>query len=141
MHAPGLPRGGEIDLMEWVQGTPHEIYQTLHTQYNQETNGSTGETNPNRARNFDVTQYHVYAVDRTSESIIFYVDGNDMWRYANKHLSEDKMQFPFEKYEFDIILNHSIGGELNGQMTWPGRINDADLPGEMWVDWIKVTNL
>ena len=25
------PRGGEIDLMEWVQGTPGQIYQTVHT--------------------------------------------------------------------------------------------------------------
>ena len=29
--APEWPRGGEIDLMEWVQGTPLQIYQTVHT--------------------------------------------------------------------------------------------------------------
>ena len=42
---------------------------------------------------------------------------------------------------FNIILNFSLGGELNGMMTWPGEIHDEDLPGEMWVDWVRVVLL
>ena len=26
-------------------------------------------------------------------------------------------------------------------MTWPGEIHDEDLPGEMWVDWVRVVSL
>ena len=49
--------------------------------------------------------------------------------------------YPFCEYPFNIILNFSLGGELNGMMTWPGEIHDEDLPGEMWVDWVRVVLL
>lgn len=51
------------------------------------------------------------------------------------------MQYPFCQYKYDIILNFSLGGDLNGNPTWPGKINDDDLPGEMWIDWVKVSSL
>ena len=54
------------------------------------------------------------------------------------HLPKDYMQFPFCDYPYDIILNYSLGGELNGKLTWPGTIHDEDLPGEMWIDWVRV---
>lgn len=141
--APDWPRGGEIDLMEWVQGTPDQIYQTIHTYYSNGDYGSSGITNPNPNTNFDVTKEHVYAVDRTEKELIFYVDGEETWRYANMFLEDEetKLQYPFSKYDFDIILNFSLGGLLNGNNTWPGEIFDEDLPGEMWVDWVKVTEL
>lgn len=141
--APDWPRGGEIDLMEWVQGTPHQIYQTIHTYYSNGDHGSDGITNPNPNTNFDVTKDHVYAVDRTEKELIFYVDGEETWRYANMYLEDEetRLQYPFSKYNFDIILNFSLGGLLNGNPTWPGDIHDEDLPGEMWVDWVKVSEL
>ena len=30
---------------------------------------------------------------------------------------------------------------MNARMTWPGEIFDEDLPGEMWVDWVRVVLL
>lgn len=141
IEAPTWPKGGEIDLMEWVQGTPKDVYQTVHTYFINGDNGSTGVTNPNRPTNFDMTQYHVYAADRTEEAVIFYIDGKETWRYTNQHLPDDQMQFPFCQYMYDVILNFSLGGELNGNPTWPGAIDDNDLPGEMWVDWVKITAL
>lgn len=137
------PRGGEIDLMEWVQGTPDQIYQTIHTFYSNGPHGSAGITNPDPDTTFDVTQFHVYAVDRTDDELVFYVDGKETWRYENMNLEDEskRLQFPFNKYDFDIILNFSLGGVLNGKLTWPGEIDDEDLPGEMWVDWVRVTSL
>lgn len=141
VNAPQWPRGGEIDLMEWVQETPKDIYQTIHTYFVNGDYGSTGVTNPDRPTNFDVTQYHIYAVDRTEKAIIFYIDGEETWRYLNQYLDKDKMQYPFCQYSYDIILNFSLGGDLNGNPTWPGNIDDNDLPGEMWIDWVKVSSL
>lgn len=43
--APEWPRGGEIDLNEWVQGSPKQIFQTVHTFYINGENGSAGVTN------------------------------------------------------------------------------------------------
>ena len=127
--------------MEWVQGTPLQIYQTVHTYYINGANGSAGVTNKNPDKNFDVTKDHVYAVERTEKEVIFYVDGKETWRYGNQYLDEGKLQYPFCEYPFNIILNFSLGGELNGRMTWPGEICDEDLPGEMWVDWVRVVSL
>ena len=139
--APGWPKGGEVDLMEWIQSTPKQIYQTVHTYYINGETGSAGVTNPNPAKDFDVTQYHVYAADRTTDAVIFYVDGKETFRYENQNLPKEQLQFPFCDYPYDIILNYSLGGELNGNPTWAGPIDDNDLPGEMWIDWVKVTSL
>lgn len=135
------PKSGEIDVMEWVQGTPGQIYQTVHTFYTNGEDGSAGVTNPEPDKNFDVTKDHVYAVDRTGKELIFYVDGKETWRYPNLHLDAAQLQYPFCNYPYNIILNFSLGGTLNGNPTWPGTIHDEDLPGEMWVDWVRVTSL
>lgn len=135
------PKSGEIDVMEWVQDTPSQIYQTVHTFYTNGEDGSAGVTNPEPDKNFDVTKDHVYAVDRTGKELIFYVDGKETWRYQNLHLDAAQLQYPFCNYPYNIILNFSLGGTLNGNPTWPGTIHDEDLPGEMWVDWVRVTSL
>lgn len=143
INGENWPRSGEIDLMEWIQGTPDQIYQTVHTFYINGPDGSAGVTNPSPDKNFDVTKDHIYAVDRTNDSVIFYVDGEETWRYDNMYLQDEKtkLQFPFNKFDFDVILNFSLGGLLNGNTTWAGTIYDEDLPGEMWVDWVRVTEL
>lgn len=137
------PRGGEVDLFEWVQDAPMEFWQTVHTYYINGETGSSGATNMNRYPYFDVTEYHVYAAERTSDAVIFSVDGHETFRYYNLHLPDEatRLQFPFSQYDYDIILNCSLGGTLNGNKTWPGPIADEDLPVEMWVDWVKVTKL
>lgn len=56
-------------------------------------------------------------------------------------MDKEKLQYPFCEYTFNIILNFSLGGDLNGRVTWPGEIHDEDLPGEMWVDWVRVVSL
>lgn len=137
------PQSGEIDIMEWVQSTPGEIYQTVHSSYNEAQLGRTGESNAQPNRTVDITQDHVYAVDRTANALVFYIDGHETWRYENQQKTDDKgnIQYPFADYDFDIILNFSLGGEFKGGKTWAGSINDADLPGEMWIDWVKVSKL
>ncbi len=141
VDAPQWPRGGEIDIMEWIQSDPDMVYQTIHSFYINNEKGTTGISNPKNVHQFDITQYHVYAAERTDEAVIFYLDGKETWRYNNLHQPKEKMQFPFADYPYNIILNYSLGGELNGQLTWAGKIVDEDLPGEMWIDWVRVLPL
>jgi licheninase len=122
------PTAGEIDLMEWIQGTPDKIYQTLHFKYDKPDNTA------GVAPVFDVTEWHTYAVERTNEAVTFFVDGVQTMRYLNEGVVE---KYPFHNWNYDIILNFSLGGTG----TWPGQIFDQDLPGEMWVDWVRVITL
>ena len=135
------PQSGEVDIMEWVQSTPDAVYQTVHTSYlrKHSPSGDTGSTNV--TDDFDVTQFHVYSADRTPEAVIFYIDGVETGRCENLHDEEEDIQFPFCSRPFDIIINYSLGGELDGMRTWPGPIDDDDLPGRMIVDWVRVYRL
>lgn len=142
LDAPRWPDGGEIDIMEWIQDEPYTVWQTVHTGYLHGPVGpGGGATNEDRPSDFDVTTFHTYAADRTPEAVIFYIDGIETFRYANENLDPKLLQFPFGDYDYDIILNYSLGGLLNGELTWPGEIHDEDLPGELIVDWVKVTKL
>ena len=134
------PESGEVDVMEWVQGSPDCIHQTLHTSYIYRTIGDAGYT---RKTAVDVTEEHIYAAARAEEAVIFYIDGVETSRYDNAHLegSEGKLQFPFVLWDYDIILNFSLGGEFNGGKTWAGPIDDEELPGVMWIDWVKVSKI
>lgn len=135
------PKGGEIDLMEWISETPNQVYQTVHSYYTCGEKGGAGVTNPRPDKNFDVTAEHIYAVERTPDELRFYIDGKETWRYKNQYLAPKLLQYPFCDAQFDIILNYSLGGMLNGKLSWAGKIVDADLPGEMWVDWVRVTTI
>ena len=129
------PMSGEIDLMEWIQGTPNKVYQTIH--YSPSGSGDKSKTG---TPSIAVTDWHTYAVDRTDKAVTFYVDGKETWKFKNVG-SDNWKEYPFNRYEYDIILNFSLGGMLNGKNTWPGAIVDDDLPGEMWVDWVRVHRL
>lgn len=131
----GWPRSGEIDIMEWIQGSPNLIYQTIHRSPNNDgADASDGTTVA-----CDATKWHVYSVDRTDSRLTFYLDGEETWSFVNRNYGI--YDYPFSEFDFDIILNFSLGGYLNGSLTWPGYIYDQDLPGEMWVDWVKVYTL
>ena len=135
------PMSGEVDIMEWVQGKPQSVYQTVHTKHIHQTAGDAGFTK--HTDGIDFAEEHVYAAARTAEAVIFYIDGVETSRYPNEHLEgrAGDLQFPFTLLDFDIILNYSFGGEFNGGGTWAGPIDDSELPGEMFIDWVKVTQI
>lgn len=126
------PTSGEIDVMEWIQGTPNVAYQTVHY----DPSGTGKDVSATRTPTVDVTKWHTYRVDRTDKALTFYVDGVKSLVFENKG-SDNWMEYPFNRYDYDIILNFSLGGAG----TWPGVIRDEDLPGEMWVDWVRVSSL
>lgn len=137
------PGTGEIDIMEYV-GEKDWIGVALHGP------GYSGET-PLVNKFFfphgeDVTDWHVYAVEWTSEQITFEVDGHVLYR-ATRPMVEH-----YGKWRFDtpkhLILNFAVGG------AYPFKTNGIDKPyngvpeatvekiktGEiaMLVDWVRV---
>ena len=129
----GWPTSGEIDIMEQLN---HDnfVYQTIHSKYK----NTLGYDNPNptKTTSFNVNEYNTYGIEWSAESIIFSVNGIATLTYPNLHLADEatKGQWPYNK-SFYLILNCALGGDG----TWPGVITDTDLPANMQVDWVKIT--
>ena len=123
------PHSGEIDIMENVGYLPDSLYGTVHTEaYNgmKGTQKSGAVFSKNLAADF-----HVYAMEWTSESISFFLDGKKYHSFANEHTGPDA--WPFDK-EFHLIMNIAVGGNWGGKYG----IDDNIFPQKMEVDYVRV---
>lgn len=138
------PDCGEIDVMETV-GDSSWVSHALHGP------GYFGDT-PLAKRVFlpkgiDVTQWHVYSVDWSPESLVFKVDGKITYT-VTKAMVEKYGRWAFDNKKF-IILNFALGG------GYPGGVNKVTKPyhglsentvnkikageAKTIVDWVLVT--
>ncbi|MFI5140524.1 MAG: family 16 glycosylhydrolase [Sphingobacteriales bacterium] len=138
------PGCGEIDMMETV-GDSSWISNALH---GPEYFGNT----PLAYRAFfpkgtDVTQWHVYSVDWTADSIVFKLDGKVTYT-VTRAMVEHYGRWAFDNAKF-IILNFAIGG------GYPAAVNNIKAPyygiseatvdkiktgrAKVLVDWVLVT--
>lgn len=138
------PTTGEIDIMEYV-GEKDWTGVAVHG------TGYSGDKAPVDRYYFnggeDVTGWHIYAVEWTSDEILFSVDGNTAFRVTRPMIEY------IDKWRFDnpmhLILNFAVGG------AYPRKVNDikddpyVGLPAEtveaikrgepaMYVDWVRV---
>lgn len=120
------PNSGEIDIMEHVN-YENVIHQTIH---NGSATTPSGGSSATQTTAYNTADYNIYGIVWSPSSIEFYV--NNILRYTyNKAVGATSTQWPFDK-PFYLILNQSGGA------GWPGAINNADLPFNMNVDWIRV---
>lgn len=140
------PQCGEVDIMEYV-GEKDWISSAVHGP------GYSGETPfVNRlylpAAN-DITRWHIYAVEWTSDCLNFKVDGNLMFR-VNKKMAEHYGKWSFDNAKF-LILNYALGGaypvKINGVKTPYNGLPEATVQqiknhqAKMLVDWVRVTKM
>ncbi len=120
------PKCGEIDILEYVGKTPHEIFTTVHSQ------SSFGNTINTKKTNFPKIEkgYHQYAIDWTPNKIAFLVDNKIVYTYQPDQKTDDT--WPFNK-PFYIILDLAIGGNFGGP-----QIDQKALPQTFTIDYIKV---
>ncbi len=74
----------------------------------------------------DASQWHTYAVDWLPDRLVFYVDGQEIYRTASN--------VPKEPMSFGVL------GYVNGQADqWQGGPPDASSPGfhSIHVDWVR----
>ncbi len=127
----GWPDCGEIDIWEAID-TDGRSYHTIHSNWSYDL-GNTN--NPKSSYNTGVTydRYHTYALQWDEKTLIWYVDGKEVGRYAKSvnatHLSQG--QWPFDKH-FHLILNQSVG---NG--SWAANA-DVTHTYETRFDWVRV---
>jgi len=139
------PDTGEIDIMENV-GDPAWTSVALHGP------GYFGDTPlvkraalPGGRR--DATDWHVYAVDWTPDTLVFTVDKQEVYR-VTRAMVEAHGRWAFDDAKH-LILNLAVGG------NYPAKVNGAGAPYpglsdaavgaiqreevKVLVDWVRVT--
>lgn len=104
----GWPRGGEIDIFESID-TKNTSYHTVHSHWTYDL-GHRSEPQSSFSRSTSVTQWHVYGLEWTENSITWTVDGKEVGTYRRSASSSDLAngQWPFD-HPFYLILNQSVG--------------------------------
>lgn len=120
------PDCGEIDIMEQVN-TNNTILGTMHW------NAGSGHVQYGSSTSATATDWHVYAVEWDANGIHWYVDGTN---YVNGNIQNNINNTGAFHNPFFIILNLAVGGDLPGN-----TINDAALPTQMLVDYVRVYSM
>ena len=123
----GWPACGEIDVMEYAGSDPTCVHGTLHGPGYAGLGAGIGRAyDTGRPLSSD---FHVYAVEWTEDSIGWHVDGVEYQRLTPGDVPGP---WPF-RHPFYLLVNLAVGG------NWPGNdAGGAQLPATMLVDWIRI---
>ncbi len=119
----GWPACGEIDIMEEVGNNPNVIHSSLHSPGRSGNTPDTAITKNPTA----MTEFHIYAVEWSAETLKFYVDDNLFYTYKNSTTT------PFNA-KFFVILNFAMGGNFGGAV-------DPNFKNATYeIDYVRVYN-
>lgn len=130
-QSAGWPDCGEIDIWEAID-TDGKSYHTIHSNWTYDLgNKNNPKSSYNTGVNYD--RYHTYGLKWDENTLIWYVDGKEVGRYAKSTVASQlsQGQWPFDKH-FHIILNQSVG---NG--SW-AKNADVNHTYETRFDWVRV---
>lgn len=123
------PNSGEIDIMEHVGHDQDIVHASLHMEGLSHLKG-------NQPTNFvtvgsSTEAFHLYAVEKTAEEIVFFADDQEVLRFKNA--GEGWQTWPFNE-PFYFIFNIAIGG------SWGGidGIDPDAFPARMLIDYVRV---
>jgi beta-glucanase (GH16 family) len=117
----GIPGVNEIDILESLGHEATTVHMTVHWGKSyKEGHGKHGQA----IVGADFTQgFHLFAVDWDAERIIWYIDGQEVFRHSGEGVPH---------VEMCIIANLAIGG------NWPGPPDSTTtFPGEFEIDYIR----
>ena len=119
------PLGGEIDIFEQIN-EEQKAYSTVHSAWT--------KSHPDEPHSGNVSlpmdRYHIYAMEWGENALTFYTDGRQVYQYTKQNDSQE--QWPFDKSDFYLILNQSVGDG-----SWAEK-PDSTHTYEMRIDWIRV---
>lgn len=127
----GWPACGEIDIMEHLNHE-RQVYQTVHSHYTQVLKQTrsplSGSTVPVRR-----DKYNVYGLEWYPDKLIWTINGKETFSYSRID-ADASGQWPFDK-PFYLLIDMQLGG------NWVEPVDLEELPVEMAVDWIKISQL
>lgn len=132
----GWPSCGEIDVMEHVGKDPGKIHGSLHSPSSFGNTQNTGSTNINTF----ASEFHLYSVDWTPQSMTFKVDDIAYYVYAPNPKNNEN--WPFDQ-PFFLIMNIAMGGNFGSDPQYEsGDLRNGVDPNlsfaEMLVDYVRV---
>lgn len=124
------PDDGEIDIMEEVGYHPNYVSSSIHCKAYNHTIGTqkTKEILVSGAQ----SEFHVYALEWTEDFIRTYVDGKELFYFANDKKG-NKESWPFNA-AFYLKLNLAWGGNWGGAQG----IDEVALPATYKIDYVRV---
>ena len=78
------------------------------------------------------TTSHLYAIDWTTERIVFSVDGNPYFTFSNDSAGNSDT-WPFDEV-FHFVINLAVGGDWGGYCG----VDASVFPQEYRIDWVRV---
>lgn len=121
----GWPRCGEIDIMEFVGKEPNHVHGTTH--FSVEGKHASSGKALDVDKPFD--EFHIYAVEWTSERIEFFFDQTKVHSFDIKDAGANADE-AFRKPHY-LLLNLALGGD------WGGEMDDSALPQKFLVDYVR----
>jgi beta-glucanase (GH16 family) len=130
------PACGEIDIMEHVGKNHGQVHSSLHSS---SSYGATVNTGITSVQNVS-TDFHIYRLDWTADSMKFFVDGNLFYTYAPQ--TKNDQNWPFNK-PFFIIMNIAMGGNWGSDPQYETNglkngIDPALTSAKMEIDYVRV---
>jgi len=124
------PTCGEVDIMENIGKEPTQVHGTAHGPGYSGGSGIGGPYSlPGNATFADA--FHVYAIEWTTNSIKWFVDGVQYFSIAPASLPSGT-SWVFTAPQF-VLLNLAVGGQ------WPGNPDGTTVfPQQMVVDYVRV---
>lgn len=124
------PGDGEIDIMEEVGYHPNYVSSSIHCNSYNHMNG-TQKTREKLIQGAE-DEFHVYALEWTADFIRTYVDGVELFYFANDKKG-DKNTWPFNA-PFYLKLNLAWGGNWGGAQG----VDESALPAVYQIDYVRV---
>ncbi len=123
------PDCGEIDIMEYLGRTPGVIYSTFHWQDASRSDSALHRAKGDSIRFNDATEnFHVYGVERTADSLSFFVDDKYFFGFkADSTVKSGLFQHPYY-----LLINTAVGGD------WGGDVDSTIFPQKYYIDWVRV---
>lgn len=111
----------EIDIMEVLGHDPTRLEMHIHYRDGGDREGSAGRDVVSGDLSAD---WHVYGLDWSRDRLVWYLDGEEVWRYR------DKANIPNEPMY--LIINLAVGG------NWPGDPDSTTrFPARLEIDYVR----